>query len=126
VTRRLVLVLFFASGAVGVGYQVLWSRFLLDFIGVSDWSYATVLASFMTGLALGSAFLGRLADRVRSPLRLFALLEAGVGLYALVYPRLSEGAATLYASLVSFTPEQAGGGHALWAKALVAGAPRQP
>ncbi len=119
--HRLVLLLFLVSGAVGLGYQVLWGRFLLDFIGVSAWSYATVLAAFMAGLALGSALLGRLADRVKSPLRLFAFLEAGVGLYALMYPRLSEAASALYSGLVSFTPEQAGAGHALWAKVLVAG-----
>jgi spermidine synthase len=122
VTHRLVLVLFFVSGAVGLGYQVLWSRFLLEFIGVSAYSYATVLASFMAGLALGSALLGRVADRVKSPLRLFALLEAGVGLYALVYPGLSGAASQVYSSLVSYTPEQSGGGYALWAKVLMAGA----
>ena len=121
VAERLILLLFLVSGAVGLGYQVLWSRYLLGFIGVSAYSYATVLASFMGGLALGSALLGRLADRVRSPLRLFALLEAGVGLYALVYPRLSEWGAALYGGLVSFAPERVSAGQALWAKALIAG-----
>jgi predicted membrane-bound spermidine synthase len=121
VARRLVLLLFLISGAVGLGYQVLWSRYLLEYIGVSAYSYATVLAAFMGGLALGSALLGRLADRIRSPLRLFALLEAGVGAYALVYPHLSAGASVLYSGFVSFTPERAGADHALWAKVLVAG-----
>ena len=119
--HRLVLLLFLISGAVGLGYQVLWGRYLLEFIGVSAYSYATVLAAFMAGLALGSALFGRLADRVRSPLLLFALLEAGVGLYAFVFPLLSEAASALYSGWVSFTPEQAGAGHALWAKVLVAG-----
>jgi len=97
--HRLVLLLFLISGAVGLGYQVLWGRFLLELIGVSAYSYATVLAAFMAGLALGSALFGRLADRVRRPLLLSAL----------------------YSGWVSFTPEQAGAGHALWAKVLVAG-----
>ena len=48
--HRLVLLIFLISGAVGLGYQVLWSRFLLEFIGVSAYSYATVLAFFMAGL----------------------------------------------------------------------------
>jgi spermidine synthase len=118
---RVLLLLFLISGAVGLGYQVLWSRFLLGFIGVSAYSYATVLAAFMGGLALGSALLGPVADRVKSPLRLFALLEAGIGAYALVYPRLNAAASALYSGLVSFTPERAGASHALWAKVLVAG-----
>lgn len=121
-THRLVLLLFFVSGALGIGYQVLWSRYVLGFIGVSAYSYATVLAAFMAGLALGSALLGRVADRVSSPLRLFALLEAGVGLYALVYPALSELASGAYSILARSAVGDSGGTHGLWARALIAGA----
>jgi hypothetical protein len=55
--------IFFISGFLGLGYQVLWSKFLLNFIGVSAYSYAIVLATFMGGLALGSHYLGKLTDR---------------------------------------------------------------
>ncbi|MBL8112111.1 MAG: fused MFS/spermidine synthase [Acidobacteria bacterium] len=88
--------MFFLSGALGLGYQVLWSKLLLLFVGVSSHSYALVLAAFMTGLALGSRFLGPLADRVRSPLALFGWLELGVGAYAVAYPALAGWAGELY------------------------------
>jgi len=103
-----------------VGYQVLWSKFLLDFIGVSAYSYATALAFFMGGLALGSHFLGRAADRVRSPLRLFASLELAVAMYGAAYPFLNRTAAHLYERLVR-APDYDGGTAGLGAKALVAG-----
>jgi hypothetical protein len=55
VSFRVLRLLFPTSGAVGLGHQVLWSRFLLGFIGVSACCYATVLAAPMGGLALGPA-----------------------------------------------------------------------
>ena len=73
----------------------------------------------MGGLALGSALLGRWADRARSPLRLFALLEAGVGLYAFAFPALLNGARA-FLSQMSISPE-AGAGELLLTKAVLAG-----
>ncbi|MCS7311958.1 MAG: fused MFS/spermidine synthase, partial [Acidobacteria bacterium] len=104
-----------------MGYQVLWSKYLLDFIGVSAYSYATVLAAFMGGLALGSWLLGRWADRWAVPLKLYAYLELGIGLYAIVYLPLREWVAGLYAQWVRFTPEQAGAAVGLWAKVIASG-----
>jgi len=118
---RLILLIFFVSGALGLGYQVLWSKFLLDFIGVSAYSYATVLAAFMGGLALGSALLGRFADRARSPLALYAVLELGVGVYALAYLPLTRFVADLYGQWVDYGPDRAGGDVGLWAKVAVSG-----
>jgi len=118
---RLILTLFFVSGAFGLGYQILWSKFLLDFIGVSAYSYATVLAAFMGGLALGSAWLGRVADRVRSPLRLYAILELGVGIYAVLYLPLTRAVSSLYGQWVRFSPDEAGASMYLWAKVVSSG-----
>ena len=118
---RLVLAVFFVSGALGLGYQVLWSKFLLDFIGVSAYSYATVLSAFMAGLALGSALLGRYADQSRSPLKLYAILELGVGIYAILYLPLTDFVASVYAGWVDYGPDRAGGDVGLWAKVVVSG-----
>jgi spermidine synthase len=73
----------------------------------------------MAGLAVGSALWGRVADRVRSPLRLFAALEAAIGVYGAAYPALSGLAAELYSRLLR--PDDMGGAGGLGAKALVAG-----
>ena len=114
----LILSLFILSGALGLGYQVIWSKYLLDFLGVSAYSYATVLAAFMAGLAIGSKLLGKYADRVSSPLKLYAYLEFGIAMYALIYSPLSSLFASLYGHLIAFTPDQAGSAYGLWAKVL--------
>jgi len=73
--RRLVLLLFFLSGACGLVYQVVWTRMLTQVFGTS--AVGVVLAACMSGLALGSWLLGSLADCSHSPLRLYAILEVG-------------------------------------------------
>jgi spermidine synthase len=75
--------LFFLSGAAGLVYQVVWSRLLEQVFGVTAYAVTAVLATFLGGLALGGWLLGRLADRSRSPLRLYGLLELGIGAAAL-------------------------------------------
>ncbi|MGA7992520.1 MAG: spermine synthase, partial [Thermoanaerobaculia bacterium] len=74
---------FFVSGAAGLAYEVLWSRHLALLFGANAEAVGLVLAVFMSGLGLGSRAFGALADRSRSPLRLYAALEAGIGLFAL-------------------------------------------
>lgn len=86
--RAVILTCFFLSGATGLIYEVVWSRRLTLVFGATVLAVSTVLAAFLGGLALGSLIFGRLADRRRDPLRLYALLEAGVGLICLLTPLL--------------------------------------
>ena len=120
----MIAALFFVSGALALAYQTLWARQLLDFIGVSAWSYATVLATFMGGLALGGAVFGPQADRSQRPLRLYALLEAGLGAYALAFPWIAEAMERLYAAWVSGS--YSGGADALPVKGLLSAAALLP
>lgn len=87
-TRLVVLLIFFVSGAAGLAYEVVWTRQLGLVFGVTTYAVSTVLAVFMGGLALGSALFGRWVDRRPNPLRVYALLEIGIGLYALLVPFL--------------------------------------
>src|SRR5215813_7143878 len=88
VLRRTVALLFLASGFSGLVYQVAWVRLLTPVFGVTAYAISTVIASFMGGLALGSYVAGRVIDGRRDPLRIYALLEAGIGAYALLTPLL--------------------------------------
>ncbi|MGC8833103.1 MAG: fused MFS/spermidine synthase [Armatimonadota bacterium] len=85
-SSSLLLACFFFSGAAGLIYEVVWARSLVLIFGATVLAVSTVLATFMGGLALGSFVLGRYGDRHPSPLRLYGLLEAGIGLYALLVP----------------------------------------
>ena len=81
--RLLILTLFFFSGACGLVYQIVWVRMLTHVFGTTAVAVGVVLAAFMSGLALGSWLLGKVADRNAKPLRFYALLEIGIGLAAL-------------------------------------------
>src|ERR1700749_2759207 len=71
------LLLFF-SGTAALIYQVLWIRQLSLVVGVEVYSITIAVSAFFAGLALGGVLLGRLADRWKRPLLLYALLETGV------------------------------------------------
>ncbi|HND09957.1 MAG TPA: fused MFS/spermidine synthase [Pseudomonadota bacterium] len=82
----LVFLCFLLSGGSGLLFEVLWTRELQLVFGSTTLAMSTVLSVFMGGLALGSLLGGRLAPKVRRPLVAYALVEAGVGLYALLLP----------------------------------------
>jgi spermidine synthase len=90
------VVLFFFSGACALVYQVMWLRMLALVFGVTVYAASTVLASFMAGLAIGSYSAGRVARRLRSPLRAFGLIEVGVGLTAFATPLVLDAVKTLW------------------------------
>jgi spermidine synthase len=78
---------FFLSGASALIFETAWFREAGLVLGNSVWASSIVTASFMAGLAIGSALAARLGDRSRYPVGTYALLEgtvAGSGL-ALVY-----------------------------------------
>ncbi len=81
----LVAVCFFGSGLTGLVYEIVWLRRLQLTFGSTTYSITTVLAAFMAGLGFGSYIIGRRVDRSRlGGLRIYGLLELGVGLYALI------------------------------------------
>lgn len=89
--RRVIFLLFFLSGACGLMYEVVWTRMMTFVFGISVYAVTTVLCSFMAGLALGSLFFGRLADRSSRLLLIYGLLEIGIGLFALAFPAIMKG-----------------------------------
>ncbi|MBI2090179.1 MAG: fused MFS/spermidine synthase [Deltaproteobacteria bacterium] len=93
------LVCFFFSGAAGLVYEVVWTRMLTQVFGNTTYAIATVLSSFMAGLALGSYLFGRIADQGKNGFLLYGVLEFGVGLYGLVVPWLFELGQILYIPL---------------------------
>ena len=99
---------FFASGAAGLILQVVWLRMLKLVFGSTVPAVSTVLSAFMAGLALGSFVIGRIADRQPNKIRLYGLLELGVGGSALLLPALFTAIKPLCAELYRW---QAVSGH---------------
>jgi len=84
----LIYLCFFLSGAAGLIYEVVWARQLSLFLGITSYAHTAVIAAYMLGLAGGSWWIGKQADRLAQPLRLYAWLEIGIGLYAASTPLL--------------------------------------
>lgn len=92
--------LFFLSGAAGLIYESIWTRYLALLVGHSAYAQILVLTIFLGGMAVGSFIVGRYSERLRSPLSWYALVEAGVGLLGLLFhPTFRAVSAAAYDSL---------------------------
>ncbi len=80
----LIYLLFFLSGAAGLIYQLIWVRKLVLIFGNTTYATSSILTAFMGGLALGSYLIGRYADRIKTPLKFYGLLELGIGASAML------------------------------------------
>jgi spermidine synthase len=93
---RAFLCLFFLSGMTSLVYETVFTKMLSFVFGSTAYATSTVLGAFMAGLALGAWALGRIADRVARPIRLYALLEVLVAVWALCLPWMLEALEHLY------------------------------
>lgn len=73
------------SGASALILEVLWMKELGVLFGNTAHAAGTTLFVFFLGLALGGIFWGRRCARTLRPLRLYGLLELGVGVSGLGY-----------------------------------------
>ncbi|MDD0970181.1 MULTISPECIES: fused MFS/spermidine synthase [Pseudomonas] len=81
---RTALWLYSIAGGVALGYEVVWSQSIVQFMSTRTYAFAVVLATYLAGLFLGSALLARRVERIRDPWGVFGLLIAGAGLIALL------------------------------------------
>ena len=78
----LLLALFAASGCSALIYEIVWYHMLQLAIGSTSVSMGVLLATFMGGLCVGSLGFARLG-RAGHPLRIYAAIEAGIGVCGL-------------------------------------------
>ena len=78
------LVLFVGSGCAALIYEIVWFQLLQLVIGSSSISLGILLGTFMGGMCLGSLLLPRVIPPRRHPLRVYALLELGIGALGLL------------------------------------------
>jgi len=78
-----VLLSYSLVGFTALACEVAWTRGLTLVLGSSTYAFATILAGFLAGIALGSLFLGRRVARIADPLRAYVLGLFGLGLASL-------------------------------------------
>jgi len=76
---------FVASGAAGLIYESIWSRYLGLFVGHSAYAQVIVLAIFLGGMSAGAMLAGRRSESLRQPLLWYAGVELCAGLVGLAF-----------------------------------------
>ncbi len=79
VKERIVLVAFLCTGLAALSAEVIWSRVLTLVVGTTVYALATMLTTFLLGLAIGSAIFARIAQRTRRPGTVLAWLVIAIG-----------------------------------------------
>ena len=82
------IAIFLVSGATSLIYETIWARELQLVFGTSQLAISTVLAAFMTGLAIGGFIAAQWAEKIQRTVLVYGLLEAFIGCYALIFPIL--------------------------------------
>lgn len=86
-TKLFLLTLFFVSGGCGLGYEILWTRYLELILGNTTFSVASILSSFMLGFAFGSYYVGRKCQNIGfKAFFIYSLCELGIGIFAVCSP----------------------------------------
>ena len=75
----IVLLLFVGSGCAALMYEIIWFQGLQLVLGSSAVSIAVLLGTYMAGMCIGSLGLARYMRRSQHPLRVYAMLEIGIG-----------------------------------------------
>lgn len=79
----LLTIVFILSGAAGLMYESIWSRYLGLFVGHSAYAQVIVLVIFLGGMSAGAAIASRRSARLREPLLWYAGIELVVGVLGL-------------------------------------------
>lgn len=105
--KYMVYLIFASSGFCALVYELLWTKYLSLTFGTTLFAVSIVAATFMAGLALGSWLFGRFADRQGQLLRLYALLEVGIAVTALLFAPTLVLVQGFYHWLILAFPQQA-------------------
>jgi spermidine synthase len=82
--KSILIFLFFLSGFCNLVYEIVWTRMFNLVFGVTVFAVSAVLASFMLGMALGGIVFGRVVEKSRNRVALFALIHGGIFLSTMV------------------------------------------
>lgn len=97
----LLLALFVGSGCAALIYEIVWFQLLQLAIGSSAVSLGVLLGAYMGGMCLGSIAAPKFISRQSHPLRIYAALEAGIGILAILILFGVPALDRLYAAIAS-------------------------
>jgi spermidine synthase len=86
---RRAVALYAVAGGIALGYEVVFTQALSPFLSTRSFAFAVVVATYVFGLAAGSALYAPFADRARNHWAAFGLLIASAGIAAVLGVLLS-------------------------------------
>jgi spermidine synthase len=89
--QQVVLTWLFVSGFVALGYEILWVRSIIHFLGAEIYVFSAVLCVYLLGYSLGVACGSRLLARLQDLFGWAGIVMQLVGLYGLLYMPLLVG-----------------------------------
>ncbi|RJP78652.1 MAG: hypothetical protein C4522_12170 [Desulfobacteraceae bacterium] len=96
----LALLIFAVSGFSAMAYEVIWIKLLGIIIGPTTYSFTIVLVTFISCLALGSLFFGRLADRVKNTMHLLLYTQVFAAIAALYFSQIMGESQVFFSKLI--------------------------
>jgi spermidine synthase len=94
--RWVLFLLSCGSGVSALIYEIVWFQLLELVIGASAVSLGVILATFMGGTCFGSLLFPRLITTKHNPLRVYAVIELGIGVLGILVLLLMPLAAGVY------------------------------
>jgi len=84
INKNLLILIFALSGMAALIYEIIWIRPLSLVFGSTVYAVSTIISSFILGLAIGSWLAGKYSDRMKNPLKYFAIFQIGIGAYGIL------------------------------------------
>ncbi|MHC4570972.1 MAG: fused MFS/spermidine synthase [Planctomycetota bacterium] len=81
----LLILAFFMSGLISIGYELLWMRSIVHLLGGFTYVFSAVLTVYLLGNVIGAAIGSRLAMRLKTPAVGFAVTLSILGVCGILY-----------------------------------------
>ncbi len=81
----LLVLAFFASGLISIGYELLWMRSIVHLLGGFTYVFSAVLTIYLLGNVIGAGIGSRLTKRLKAPAAGFAVTFSLLGLCGIFY-----------------------------------------
>lgn len=108
-TTRAAMIAIALSGLAALALEVVWMRILEQSFSATVFSFSIMLSCFLFGIFYGSNRISSLVDRNQSLVRLFGLLELGLGLYVAFLGILTYFVPLLFSNLLWLLTRVSGG-----------------
>ena len=103
-SNRIFVVFLICAGLTGTAsfiYEIVWIRMLSLVLGASTHAFELMLSAFILGLAIGSLWIRRRIDRLKSPIKTLGIIQVFMGILALSTLLIYDGTFNIMQYMIS-------------------------